>query len=136
MKALSIRQPWAELILQGRKTIELRTWTTAYRGPVVIHAGYFIEDTPCRQFDIDPTTVTRGALVGIVNLVEIIQFDAESWPALRDAHLSDEKLPGFWKGWRLTHPRRLVDPLVLNGQPGVFDLRPEIVAQLRWEEDK
>ena len=32
MKALSIRQPWAELILQGRKTIELRTWKTSYRG--------------------------------------------------------------------------------------------------------
>ena len=32
MKALSIRQPWAELILQGRKTIELRTWKTCYRG--------------------------------------------------------------------------------------------------------
>ena len=32
MKALSIRQPWAELIMQGRKTLELRTWRTNYRG--------------------------------------------------------------------------------------------------------
>jgi ASCH domain-containing protein len=32
--ALSVRQPWAELILTGRKKIELRTWTTDHRGPL------------------------------------------------------------------------------------------------------
>ena len=37
--ALSVRQPWAELILTGRKTIELRTWTTSYRGPLWLHTG-------------------------------------------------------------------------------------------------
>jgi hypothetical protein len=39
MKALSIRQPWAYLIITGDKDIENRTWATAYRGPVLIHAG-------------------------------------------------------------------------------------------------
>jgi hypothetical protein len=34
MKALSFRQPWAELVLQGRKTMDLRTYTTHYRGPL------------------------------------------------------------------------------------------------------
>jgi hypothetical protein len=36
MKALSVKNPWAELIACGRKTIELRTWQTSYRGPIVI----------------------------------------------------------------------------------------------------
>jgi hypothetical protein len=39
MKALSIRQPWAWLIVNGFKNIENRTWRTAFRGPVLIHAG-------------------------------------------------------------------------------------------------
>ena len=43
MKALSIRQPWAELIVAGLKDIENRTWRTDYRGPVLIHAGMKIE---------------------------------------------------------------------------------------------
>ena len=39
MKALSLRQPWANLIADGRKTIETRTWRTRYRGPLAIHAS-------------------------------------------------------------------------------------------------
>jgi len=37
--SLSIRQPWAWLIVQGHKPIENRTWPTTYRGPLLIHAG-------------------------------------------------------------------------------------------------
>lgn len=39
MKALTIRQPWASLIALGVKTIETRSWSTRYRGPIAIHAG-------------------------------------------------------------------------------------------------
>ncbi|AZG13828.1 ASCH domain-containing protein [Cupriavidus pauculus] len=38
-KALSIRQPWAWLIVNGHKDIENRTWATRFRGPVLIHAA-------------------------------------------------------------------------------------------------
>ena len=33
MKALSVPQPWAEVIARGEKTIEVRTWSTKHRGP-------------------------------------------------------------------------------------------------------
>jgi hypothetical protein len=39
MKALTIRQPWASLVATGVKTIETRSWSTKYRGPLAIHAG-------------------------------------------------------------------------------------------------
>jgi hypothetical protein len=39
MKALSIRQPWAWLIVNGHKDVENRTWTHSYRGPILVHAG-------------------------------------------------------------------------------------------------
>lgn len=39
MKALSIRQPWAWLIVNGHKDIENRSWPTRIRGPVLIHAA-------------------------------------------------------------------------------------------------
>lgn len=39
MKAISIRQPWAWLIVNGYKDIENRTWDTKYRGMVLIHAS-------------------------------------------------------------------------------------------------
>jgi hypothetical protein len=39
VKALTIRQPWASLVALGVKTIETRSWSTKYRGPLLIHAG-------------------------------------------------------------------------------------------------
>jgi ASCH domain len=36
MMALSIKQPWANLIASGKKTIETRLWDTKYRGPLLI----------------------------------------------------------------------------------------------------
>ena len=39
MRILSVRQPWASLIAEGQKTIELRSWVTKYRGPLLVIAG-------------------------------------------------------------------------------------------------
>lgn len=39
MKALSIRQPWAQLIVAGIKPVENRSWPTPVRGPILIHAS-------------------------------------------------------------------------------------------------
>ncbi len=36
MKAISLKQPWANLVASGQKTIETRTWSTTYRGPLLI----------------------------------------------------------------------------------------------------
>ena len=50
MKAITIRQPWASLIVSldqnGRplKSVETRSWKTGYRGPLAIHAGKFRPD--------------------------------------------------------------------------------------------
>lgn len=39
LKALSLTQPWASLVAIGAKAIETRSWGTAYRGPIAIHAS-------------------------------------------------------------------------------------------------
>lgn len=39
MKTLSLWQPWASLVALGIKTIETRSWSTKYRGPLAIHAA-------------------------------------------------------------------------------------------------
>jgi hypothetical protein len=44
MKVISIRQPWASLIVIGAKDVENRTWPTRYRGPVLIHASQRADD--------------------------------------------------------------------------------------------
>jgi hypothetical protein len=39
MKAITIYQPWAQIIARGVKKYETRSWRTPYRGPLAIHAG-------------------------------------------------------------------------------------------------
>ena len=39
MKCISLWQPWATAIALGSKRIETRSWATAYRGPLLIHAA-------------------------------------------------------------------------------------------------
>jgi len=128
MKALSIRQPWAELILQGRKTIELRTWQTHYRGPILIHAGGTLEQEGCDAYDIDPATLIRGALVGTVDVVGMVTFDHASFAAMRDQHLDPGEWPGDVHGWRLATPRRLPEPVPMRGRLGLFDLPDDVLG--------
>lgn len=66
LPALSIRQPWAWLIVNGIKDVENRDWFTAFRGEVLIHAG------KTRDVDQYEAASAMAALVG----VEIPPMDA------------------------------------------------------------
>lgn len=46
MKALTLHQPWASLVACGVKTIETRSWSTSYRGPLAIHAAVKVPRLP------------------------------------------------------------------------------------------
>lgn len=81
MKALSIRQPWAWLIVHGYKDVENRSWSTDYRGLVLIHAGKTLdprfdeirEDILAEGGDIpDRRAIERGGIVGRVEIVDCI----------------------------------------------------------------
>ena len=43
MKVLTIKNPWAELIVKGYKEYEFRSWKTNYRGKILIHAGLILK---------------------------------------------------------------------------------------------
>ncbi len=91
MKALVIRQPWADLVVDGHKTIENRSWSTAYRGPLLIVAAKALDkgahwsalpvcfiagvlDVP-ESGDVDAVAFFGardfGAIIGVVDLVEV-----------------------------------------------------------------
>lgn len=67
MKALTVRQPYAQAIVRGTKTIENRTRNTNYRGRVLVHAGAVMHD---HFRDADPNQFPLGAVVGEVEIVD------------------------------------------------------------------
>jgi hypothetical protein len=128
VKALSIRQPWAELILRGRRTIEPRTWQTNYRGRIAIHASQTVQEEACVAYGLDPARVVRGALVGTVELVDILPLDATEWETLREQHLSLRDFPGPMFGWRLEVPQRLPQPIPMRGRMSLFNVPDDLIS--------
>jgi ASCH domain-containing protein len=76
MRALSVRQPFANLIACGRKRIELRSWTTDYRGPLVICAGRTVDrDAATRLRLASAELEARGVTICVVELVDVRPFE-------------------------------------------------------------
>ncbi len=104
MRALSVRQPFAELIVSGRKAIEYRSRRTHIRGRVYIYAC----KAPSKADDykacgLEPGALVHGALVGTVEIVDCFQGE-----------------DGY--EWQLANPKRLNAALTVKAipQPGFF----------------
>lgn len=92
MIALSIRQPWAWLILHAGKDIENRCWPTRFRGRVLLHAskGCTQAEYENAYFDaaengVDVRTmpgwkeIERGGIVGSVEIVDCVAASESPW---------------------------------------------------------
>jgi hypothetical protein len=106
MKALSIQQPWANMIASGDKSIETRTWKTNHRGPLLIVSS----KTP----DIAPA----GYAIAVAELVDCRPMSVLDEPAARC-----RKYDGAF-AWVLDNVHR-IEPFPVRGQPGLFDVEME-----------
>lgn len=93
MKTLSIRQPWAWLIVHGYKPVENRTWGTPFRGEFFVHAGLTFDKEGycwvCETFPNipmpQPSEFELGGIVGKSTLADCIppgsdlDADMEAW---------------------------------------------------------
>jgi len=93
MKALSIRQPWAWLIVNGYKDIENRSWHTNYRGPVLIHAsaakpskedmaiaaGILFKLCGWSRHLPDRDGFYRGGIVGVATVTDCVIESGSPW---------------------------------------------------------
>jgi hypothetical protein len=114
-KILTVRHPWAWAIIHGGKNIENRTWPVDYRGPVIIHAGRAYDDDGfdfvrkiCDDVpDLDQFWMSRGKIIGMVNLVDCVKGHASVWAE-----------PDNWN-WVLEDPVPAAHSLVITGQLGL-----------------
>jgi hypothetical protein len=123
-KVLTIRQPWAGLILLSLKDIENRTWSTSYRGKLIIHASADMRDhewmsarVRCQSMglkfpDGDMLLGNTGALLGVVTLTDILPPapDAVGW-----------RVPVNY-GWVLAEPVIFPTPIPIKGKLGLWNL--------------
>lgn len=123
MKVLSLKQPWAELVVSGRKKIETRKWNTSFRGEFFVHASKNIDAEECKRFGLDPKKIERGGIIGRVTLKDVTIYIRRS-DFEKDKHLHRAGLRWFTKptyGFILENPAR-TEFIPLKGQLGFFDL--------------
>lgn len=125
IKALSFRQPWANLILEGRKTMDLRTWSTNYRGTLAIYASLEVEKDACKLHGVDVKTLTTGALIGIIDLVDVMPLTKKAYDAHQEKHLAGRHYREGLYGWVLKNPRPLDPPQIARGRFHLFDVNIE-----------
>lgn len=121
--ALSIRQPWASLIVDpeltrgfttGVKNIENRSWQRSYRGELYIHVGQKSDPDAIYWLRshigdiILPANLPTGGIIGKVIVEDIVYRSDSPW-----------HIPGQW-GWVLSHPEA-VDFIPMRGQLGIFE---------------
>lgn len=89
MKCLSIRQPWAWLIVNGYKDVENRSWRTQYRGEFLVHAAKGMtrpEYAAASQLALSQgitlpafEDLERGGVVGIATLTACVSVSPSPW---------------------------------------------------------
>ena len=132
MKALTLTQPWATLVILGEKHYETRSWSTRYRGPLVIHASKTFPKW-ARELSLSPPflgALTRvvhplplGAIIGCVTVLDCLPTEHVR------AALSSQELafgdfsPGRW-AWILGDPVPYDNPIHARGALAVWDWQP------------
>lgn len=132
MKAISVRQPFAGLIVSGLKTIEFRAWPTNYRGRLVVCSSKMWSPG---DYEIPEDTLwayPTGSAVGTVDIIGCVPFtEAQLAPAIM-AEMPER--PGW--AWQLANPAEfdLFDPVPVVGKIGIYELPDDIAAQIAEHE--
>ena len=121
MKSLSVCQPFAALIISGRKSIELRNWNTTFRGEFLVHAPLNIRVQDCHRLGLTKP-YTTGAIVGVAELYGVKRYSSQSMVhSDQEFHLASAGYRAKY-GFLLRHARQLRIPIPYKGRLGFFDV--------------
>lgn len=134
MKVITIRQPWASLIMVGAKGIETRSWATSYRGPILIHASASIgkmeqelcATEPFKHYLRELKSLPTGCILGKATLRAVYPTSHllgcfQSHPGVynpNEKHFGDYTAGRY--GWLLSDVVAFQQPIPAKGQLGLW----------------
>ena len=124
MKALTIKQPWATLIIQGDKRFEFRSWQTKYRGDFLIHAGKGIDKEAMKRLaKYLPEELPYGKILGKVKLVDCIKMSPEFKEVLLKENSDIYTKSSFQEnyGWQISDVEVFENPIDAKGHLSLWE---------------
>ena len=124
MKALTIKQPWATLIMQGDKRFEFRSWKTKYRGDLLIHAGKGIDKEAMKRLEkYLPEELPYGKILGKVKLVDCIKMSPEFKELLLKENSDIYTKSSFQEnyGWQVSYVEVFENPIDAKGHLSLWE---------------
>jgi ASCH domain len=124
MKCLSLKQPYAELLVSGKKTIELRAWNTHFRGKFLVHASKNVDKQRSESLGIDHVMLTCGAIIGAAVLYDVKVYKNKTQIEMdKNKHCADIEKFGFCKyGFMIKNARRLRSSIPYPGKLKFFEV--------------
>lgn len=144
MKTITVKQPWASLIVEGIKDIENRTWPTKFRGRVLVHAGLKIDQSYFTEkiWDI-PTDIQQkgkeailngmptGAIIGSVDIVDCTVNHPSVWAEKGTETINEitysitvNQKPIY--NWVLANPIKFPEPIPAKGKLSFWEYEGEL----------
>lgn len=146
MKALSIKQPWASLIVHGIKDIENRTWATKHRGRIYVHSsGTFFKDfeshmTKDRLWDLGKKITDKyvnsekptSEIIGEVSIVDCVINHPSVWAEKTEINADFEDNNAYVGkpiyNWVLANPVLYDQPILnVNGKLSLWEFNKEVI---------
>ena len=144
MKCLSVSQPYADLIVSGKKTIELRKWNTRFRGEFLIHAPLKIRIDDTKRLKINKKFVT-GAIIGKTEIYQVKRYNSKKEIREdRKFHFAGKNYQNNTYGFMLRNAKQFKIPILWKGKLGFFEVelpktkikRTKIISEIIDEEYK
>ena len=123
MKVLTIKQPWASLIIEGYKRFEFRSWKTNYRGDLLIHSGKSIDKEAYERLKGYLTEMPLGKIIGKVELTACIK----TTPEFFEERLKENKdiyTKSIFKedyAWQMKVIEKFDEPIEVKGKLGLWN---------------
>ena len=124
MKVLTIKQPWATLIMQGDKKYEFRSWKTKHRGDLLIHAGKGVDKEGVRRLKkYLPEKLPQGKILGKVQIVDCIKCNEnlknECQKENNEIYLDRHFESGY--AWKIENVEVFEEPIEIKGKLSLWD---------------
>ncbi len=128
MKVLTIREPWATLIVEGYKKYEFRSWKTNYRGKILIHAGLGIDKDIINEFSSYNVNYSKGAIIGEAYITDCIKVSENFINELCkiDSTVYDKRNYSEKYAWKLENIKKYNKPIYIKGKLGLWNYDGEI----------